>query len=148
MASHNQIRQYLAYWFQLGKKVLINNGSGSLLPNPVIAGDRYSKEFEECWEKILDPKSGDCYLEGTHETIAQLLTPAWAVDPCARCTMPIPVRRVGMPPECCPCFDLPNWPDNEIPKPRSPVSTQSQLLNICHRLNQICGEEGREKMGM
>jgi hypothetical protein len=135
MASQNQIRQYLAYWFQLGKKVLIHNGSEALLPKSVISGDRYSQEFEECWEKILAPNSGDCYLEGTSETIAQLLTPAWTIDPCVRCAMPIPVHSVGMPPECCPCFDLPSWPDNDIPKPRSPVSSQMQLLNICKRLS-------------
>ncbi|CBN57131.1 MULTISPECIES: hypothetical protein [Kamptonema] len=134
MASQNQVRKYLAYWFQLGKKVLIHNGSETLLPKSVIAGDRYSKEFEDCWQKIISSEAGDCYLEGTRETIAELLTPAWEIDPCARCAMPIPLRHQGMPPDCCPCFDLPSWPDNEIPKPRSPVSNQAQLSDIRNRL--------------
>jgi hypothetical protein len=53
MASEQEVRQYLAYWFQLGKKVLIRNGQESLLPQPVIQGDRYSQAFEDCWQQIL-----------------------------------------------------------------------------------------------
>ncbi len=134
MASQHQVKQYLAYWFQLGKKVIIKNGAEALLPKPVLWGDRYSHEFEECWQKIISADSGDCYLDGTHETIAELLSPAWEVDPCARCSMPIPVRRHGMPPECCPCFDLSNWPDNESPQPRGPISNRAHLIDICNRL--------------
>ena len=36
-----------------------------LCPLPIFNGDRYSSQFEDCWQKILDPESGDCYLEGT-----------------------------------------------------------------------------------
>jgi hypothetical protein len=140
MASESEVRKYIAYWFQLGKKVLIRNGSEALLPKSVIAGDRYSNEFEECWQKILSPKSGDCYLQGTNETIAQLLTPAWQISACARCAMPVVVRDSGMPPECCPCYDLPKWPDSEMPQPRSPVCSQSQLSGIRDRLFKADGE--------
>ncbi|MCC3606488.1 MAG: hypothetical protein JGK24_25510 [Microcoleus sp. PH2017_29_MFU_D_A] len=134
MASESEVRKYIAYWFQLGKKVFIRNGSEALLPKSVIAGDRYSSEFEECWQKIISPDSGDSYLQGTNETIAQLLTPAWEISPCARCAMPVPLRDAGMPPELCPCNDLANWPDTEMPRPRSPVSTKSQLSSIRDRL--------------
>ena len=72
MASESEVKKYIAYWFQLGKKVLIRNGSEELLPKSVIAGDRYSQEFEDCWQKMFAPDSGDCYLQGTNETIAQL----------------------------------------------------------------------------
>lgn len=137
MASENELRKYIAYWFQLGKKVLIRNGSEALLPKSVIAGDRYSREFEECWQKIISPDSGDCYLQGTNETIAQLLTPAWEISPCARCAMPVVFQQNGMQPEFCPCNDLPNWPDTEMPQPRSPVSSQSQLSGIRDRLLRI-----------
>ena len=140
MASESEVRKYIAYWFQLGKKVLIRNGSEALQPKSVIAGDRYSNEFEECWQKILSPDSGDCYLQGTNETIAQLLTPAWEISACARCAMPVVVRDSGMPPECCPCYDLPNWPDTEMPQPRSPVCNQSQLSGIRDRLFKADGE--------
>ncbi len=133
MASAQEVRQYLAYWFQLGKKVLIRNAQKTLLPQPVIQGDRYSQEFEDCWQQILSP-DGECYLEGTNETIAELLTPAWDLSPCGRCSMPIPVRSVGMPPLSCPCNDLSTWPNTEVPAPRSPVNTQGQLTEIRNRL--------------
>ncbi|WP_293147976.1 MULTISPECIES: hypothetical protein [unclassified Microcoleus] len=140
MASESEVRKYIAYWFQLGKKVFIRNGSEALLPKSVIAGDRYSSEFEECWQKIISPDSGDCHLQGTNETIAELLTPAWEISPCARCAMPVVFQQTGMPPECCPCYDLPNWPDTEMPQPRSPVSTKSQLSSIRDRLLRTGGE--------
>jgi hypothetical protein len=134
MASEQEVRQYLAYWLELGKKILIRNGQTSLLPQPVIRGDHYSQEFEDCWQLLLSPDSGDCYLEGTDETIAELLTPAWDMNPCSRCAMPVPVRSVGMPPLSCPCNDLSNWPNTEVPAPRSPVNTQAQLTEIRNRL--------------
>ena len=134
MASQQEVKQYLAYWLQLGKKVVFGNGESRLLPQEVIKGDRYSDQFEECWQKIISPEAGDCYLEGTQQTIAQLLTPAWEVNPCARCTMPVPVRNAGMPPELCPCNDLSNWPNTELPLPRSPVNTKEQLTAIRDRL--------------
>ncbi|MEG3899276.1 MULTISPECIES: hypothetical protein [unclassified Microcoleus] len=140
MASESEVKKYVAYWFQLGKKVLICNGSEALLPKSVIAGDRYSREFEDCWQKIISPDSGDCYLQGTEQTIAQLLTPAWDISPCARCAMPVPFRDSGMPPELCPCNDLTNWPDTEMPQPRSPVSNQLQLSGIRDRLKRSSGE--------
>ncbi len=140
MASEYQVRKYIAYWFQLGKKVLIGNGSEALLPKPVMTGDRYSQEFEECWQKIISPDSGDCYLEGTKETIGELLTPAWEISPCARCAMPVPLRASGMPAECCPCNDLAHWPNTEIPQPRSPVSSQLQLSGIRDRLLNLSHE--------
>ncbi len=133
MASEQEVRQYLAYWFQLGKKAMLPNNH-TMLPQPVIQGDRYSEEFEDCWRQIISPNTGDCYLEGTEQTITELLTPAWDLNSCARCTMPVPVRNVGMPPKSCPCNDLPTWPNTEVPAPRSPVNTQSQLMEIRERL--------------
>lgn len=134
MASEQEVKQYLAYWFQLGKKVFICNGQESLLPQPVIRGDRYSEEFEDCWRQILSPDSDDCHLEGTEETVAELLTPAWDMSPCARCDMPVLVRSVGIPPLSCPCDDLSSWPNTELPAPRSPVNSQTQLTEIRNRL--------------
>lgn len=134
MASTEDVKRYLAYWFQLGKKVVIDNGAATLQPRQVIKENRYSEEFEDCWKKIISPESGECYLEGTHETIAELLTPAWDVSPCARCNMPVPARNVGMPPQMCPCFDLADWPNTELPPPRCPVNTQEKLMSFRNRL--------------
>jgi hypothetical protein len=134
MASTDQVKQYLAYWFQLGKKVVMANGDRKLLPETVIEGDRYSDQFEDCWHQILSPNSGDCYVEGTDETIAELLTSEWDIILCCRCVMPIPLRTHGMPPNSCPCVDLPNWPNPELPQPRSPISTKAHLSSIRYRI--------------
>ncbi|HEY9638855.1 MAG TPA: hypothetical protein V6C57_00135 [Coleofasciculaceae cyanobacterium] len=132
MASKEQVRQYLAYWFQLGKPVLSDQGA-TLLPQTVVQGDRYSPEFEQCWQQI-ETNSDKYYLDGATATIGELLSSAWEVVPCARCEMPIPMLPVGTQSLVCPCFDLPLWPDSDLPKPRSPVDNQNQLNSIRDRL--------------
>ena len=134
MASQTEVKKYLAYWFQLGKKVLINNGAASLLPRKVIDGESYSDDFEESWQKVLSSKSGECYLEGTQQTIDELLSPEWDMISCSRCSMPVPMRNLGMPPLSCPCNDLSNWPNTELPAPREPVRSQNQLAKIRNSL--------------
>lgn len=134
MASKEEVKKYLTYWFQLGKKVVIVKEGTHLLPQPIFQGDRYSQEFEDCWQKILSPSSGDCYLEGTEETIAELLTPAWEMISCGRCSMPVPIRNLGMPPLSCPCNDLEGWPNTELPAPKYPTRDQEQLMVIRNRL--------------
>ncbi len=136
MASKLQVKEYLAHWFQLGKKVVIRNGEDLQLPNPILQQENYSPEFERCWQQILAPQSGDCYLEGTDQTIAQLLSSEWEVEDCARCGMPIPTHTKGLPPGCCPCFDLTSWPDLEMPQPRLAPNTKSHLMDLCQRLTQ------------
>jgi hypothetical protein len=137
MASEQQVKRYLAYWLQLGKRVVIPKTNSALLPEQVIAGDRYSDEFEQLWQSILSPESGDCYLEGTPQTIAELLTPRWDVESCVRCEMPVPMINVGLPPESCPCSDLLTWPNTDIPKPREPISSLDRLREIRSRLGKF-----------
>ncbi len=134
MASSDQVKRYLAYWFQLGKPVVINNGETQVLPQPVIQGDRYSPEFEICWQRISAKGGRDCYLEGTIQTIEELLSPTWEIDPCARCEMPVPVMSLGFHSFPCPCFDLPSWPNSDLPQPRSPVDSRAKLDQIRSRL--------------
>ena len=134
MASEQQVKTYLAYWFQLGKKLLWLNGQAELSPQSVINGDRYSSEFENCWQKIMTIKGQDCYLEGTTSTIAELLSPAWQITDCARCAMPVPMVDIGTPALECPCNDLDTWPNSELPQPRSPVDSSSRLRAIEARL--------------
>ncbi|WP_416674668.1 hypothetical protein [Egbenema bharatensis] len=136
MASPDQVKQYLAYWFQLGKRLIVRNGEKAILPQPVIQGDRYSAEFEDCWQYITKNSSKDCYLEGTVQTIDELLSSRWDISPCARCDMPVPMMNLGLQPPECPCADLPLWPNTELPKPRSPVSNQTQLNSIRDRLRR------------
>lgn len=134
MASVTQVRTYLAYWFQLGKKVIWRNGKATLLPQSVIQGDRFSPQFEECWQKIMSVEGKDCYLEGSNQTIADLLSSGWDIAACARCQMPVAMVESGIPSLDCLCSDLDNWPNNELPAPRSPINNYVQLNKIKTRL--------------
>lgn len=136
MASEAEVKRYLAYWFQLGKKVVSQHQQKALLPQPVFRGDRYSREFERCWETIVTSKNGDFYLEGTDCSVKELLSPAWEIIPCARCKMPIALRHGRIASSSCPCSDLLDWPNTELPQPRSPVDSRSHLQQIRDRLEQ------------
>ncbi|MBW4661780.1 MAG: hypothetical protein KME15_24180 [Drouetiella hepatica Uher 2000/2452] len=135
MASFEQVKRYLAHWFQLGRKVKIGTAE-ELLPKSVLQGDRYSPEFEQCWAQILQSNLEKCYLEGTNQTLSELLQPTWEINPCARCEMPVPILSVGVQPLECPCADLPLWPDTELPQPRSPIGSRDRLADIRDRLAQ------------
>ncbi len=136
MASEQQVKKYLAHWFQLGKKVLLRNGREALLPQPVMQENNYSWAFEKCWQRIMASDSGDCYLEGTHQSVRELLTSSWEITPCARCSMPVPMIRLGVQQGPCPCNDLGNWPNTEIPSPRHPVDSAAHIKKICQRLDR------------
>ncbi|MBW4516851.1 MAG: hypothetical protein KME11_16700 [Timaviella obliquedivisa GSE-PSE-MK23-08B] len=137
MASTDQVKQYLAFWFQLGKGLIIKNRQDLQLPKPVIQGDRYSSAFEACWQSVMQSHGKNCYLEGTDQTIEQLLSSEWDVAACARCEMPIPILSIGVRSPGCPCEDMPLWPNPELPMPRMPVDSQAQLQKIRDRLAQL-----------
>lgn len=136
MASTTEVRTYLAYWFQLGKKLIWRN-TEALLPQPIITGDRFSPQFEQCWQKIMSVRGKDCYLEGSTETVEDLLACGWNINNCARCSMPIAMVESGIQSLDCLCSDLDNWPNDELPAPRSPVSSQVQLNKIRARLQAV-----------
>jgi hypothetical protein len=137
MSSEQQVKRYLAYWFQLGKKIVLDKSNLLVLDEPVIVGEHYSQEFEDICKLIFSPDSGDCYLEGTQQTIAELLLPQWEVDSCAVCEMPIPIKTAGIPSLLCPCHDLLTWPNTELPAPREPVNSRDSLRGIRDRLCKI-----------
>ncbi|MBR8831791.1 MAG: hypothetical protein Cpurp_11375 [Chlorogloea purpurea SAG 13.99] len=130
MTQEAQVKKYLAYWFLLGKPIIINNGKETLLPKPIFVGQQYSPQFEACWQKITDKNNGDCYLEGTQQTIQELLSPLWDLDPCARCSMPVPQKIGGAPVLNCTCQDLENWPNSELPPPNLPSDNGVKLARI------------------
>lgn len=134
MATSDQVKRYLAYWFQLGKPLVFPQGA--VLPQPVMSGNHYSAEFEACWQRVLSPEGQQSYLEGTVQTIQELLDSDWEMSDCARCGMPVPVVSLGLQSGPCPCFDLPTWPNTDLPFPRSPVDSRSQLESIRDRLSQ------------
>ncbi|MDX2214288.1 MAG: hypothetical protein SFY66_13445 [Oculatellaceae cyanobacterium bins.114] len=136
MASPDEVRRYLAYWFQLGKKLIVENQE-ELLPRPVLWGDRYSPEFEKCWQRVIAQGGQNVHLEGTNQTLAELLSSAWEISPCARCEMPVPTLDLGVRDPLCPCSDLPFWPDTESPQPREPISNQDHLTQIRDRLLRV-----------
>lgn len=134
MASPQQVKEYIAYWFQLGKRVAIGNGAEFLHSKSVLHGDRYSAEFEFCWQRLLSTDTGDCYLEGTTQTIAQLLSPNWELIECARCQLPIPAKTTGILSSNCVCDDLSNWPNLNLPAPHLPLGSRKHLDKICSDL--------------
>ena len=77
----------------------------------------------------------NCYLEGSSETICDLLDPTWNIDNCARCNMPVPILELGTQSLDCVCSDLNNWPNLELPLPRSPINNSLSLSNIKERLD-------------
>lgn len=134
MASTQQVKQYLAYWFQLGKKIVIDSSNRRIAPAKIFQGDAYSPEFEACWQEITSHNLDHLYLEGTTQSIQQLLSPLWDIVPCARCQMPVPMINLGLTDLSCPCSDLDNWPNENLPAPRSPVNSRKYLRGLTQRL--------------
>lgn len=136
MASISQVRTYLAYWFQLGKPVVFQDSRDECLPAPIFQGQAFSHAFEHCWQRVYQMPE-HCYLQGTDQTIAHLLTEEWDITNCSRCTMPVPMPVKAIAPTSCPCTDLPMWPNNEIPQPRMGVADHSHLDSIRSRLAAV-----------
>lgn len=136
MASPEQVKQYLAYWFQIGKRIVIG-GKDYMLPQPVMQQDRYSDSFETCWQRIMNVGAENCNLDGMPQSIGELLSSRWEIAPCARCDMPVPMISLGIQPLVCPCNDVPNWPNTELPQPRSPVNGDARLGSIRDRLTKM-----------
>ncbi|HAC63677.1 MAG TPA: hypothetical protein DCF68_09105 [Cyanothece sp. UBA12306] len=135
MASEEKVKHYLAHWFQLGKQVLLPKSQQNLSPSKIFEGNNYSLEFEDLWQYIISTDA-DCYLEGTEQTIQQLLSPQWEMIDCARCQMPFPVATAGVASPTCPCFDLNCWPNQELPSPRSAIDSYCHLNRIRQRLEK------------
>ncbi|MDB9527292.1 hypothetical protein PN498_14930 [Oscillatoria sp. CS-180] len=134
MASVQKVQSYLAYWFQLGKPVVFEKTQATRLPSPVFRGADFSNSFEQCWQAIMQTPD-TCYLKGTDESIADLLSDEWDVNSCARCSMPLPEIVRGIKHSPCPCADLPSWPNTDIPEPRAGVDTTQHLDEIRQRLS-------------
>jgi hypothetical protein len=135
MATIHQVKEYLAFWFQLGKRIVIPPEPEFWLPEPIFQNGQYSLEFEACWRRLMQTDAQDAYLEGTEQTVQQLLEPSWDITACARCAMPVPMISLGVSSGDCPCGDLPSWPNTELPSPRSAINSSRQLAAIRERLH-------------
>ena len=136
MAHQQDVKNYLAYWLQLGKGIVLSSQDVPCRPKSVIQGDRFSDDFEQCWARIQATEGKDCYLEGTDITLDRLLSPAWEIDSCARCGMAVPAPAViyhGLP---CPCSDFEGWPNDELPRPRLPQHSSPHFKRMVDRLSQ------------
>ena len=136
MASPKEVQNYLAYWFQLGKSVHIGNGSAPQRPTPVLEGHQLSRAFQDCWQAIMANDGRDCYLDGTEETVEQLLSPQWEITDCSRCSIPIAMPVVMPVAQLCPCGDLDNWPNDEVPSPHMPINNKKHFSRLKTRLNE------------
>ncbi|WP_204102763.1 MULTISPECIES: hypothetical protein [Spirulina sp. CCY15215] len=136
MATLEQVKEYLACWFQLGKGIEIAGEDRVLRFTSILHGDRYSREFENCWENILRSQGQGFSLEGTEQSVDELFSSHWEMQSCSRCQLPIPVRELGFQSLSCPCDDIPGWPNTELPTPRSPINNQSHLGRICDRVTE------------
>lgn len=139
MALPIQVKNYLAYWFQLGRGLRMPPGETLVKPNLVLAHEGYSAGFEVIWRQLLDPHvAAHSYLDGTTQTIAQLLQPDWEICDCARCGLPIPMKSRGLPEMTCPCGDLDTLPNlDELPAPRQAADNNQVLQDVCGRLNRV-----------
>lgn len=133
MANATEVKEYLGYWFQLGKGVVFPKSQVIVLPEPIFTQQYFSAAFEACWQRILTSPE-DCYLEGTEQSLQDLLTPEWEIISCARCALPIPTSRSHIPSCLCPCVDLESWPNSELPQPRLPLNRVLSLRKIHSRL--------------
>ncbi|NKB18516.1 MAG: hypothetical protein HC770_11595 [Pseudanabaena sp. CRU_2_10] len=121
----------------MGKKVFIQSQNKLVGVKCVVRGESYTNEFEQLWAEISDPRSGDVYLDGTDESIQELLSPKWEVVSCARCEMPIPIGMGPQAAQICPCNNFGCYPNLEAIAPREPVITAKHLSSIMSRLKQV-----------
>jgi hypothetical protein len=136
MALEIDVKKYIACWMQLGKKVWMNAGQSFCLTQTVLEQNRYSPEFEQYWSEMMELDSGDCYLDGTSINIKDLLSDSWEILDCSRCDMPISLSVAGLASLSCPCSSLPNWPNTELPLPRSPIDSSERLSLIRRHLTK------------
>jgi len=137
MASPEQVKIYLAQWFQVGKKLVVRNGEQSYCPSPILQNGRYSDTFEQFWHFLNSPDAGVCYLEGTEQTLQDLLSSGWDLYTCPRCQLPVPISKFSWLCTACPCSDMNNWPNLHLPLPHLPVNTHCCLRDICSRLSEV-----------
>lgn len=139
MALPTHVKTYLAYWFQLGRGLWMPPFDHLVKPTVILSHGRYSEEFELIWRQLSEPNMAlQSYLEGTTQTLGELLSASWDIQGCARCGLPVPMKVSGLPELVCPCTDMETLPDLEdLPAPREPVNDRVALQAVCSRLQAI-----------
>lgn len=139
MASLAQVKQFIACWLQLGKRVLHTNGTLQFNPSSILNSQGYTPEFESWW-KMFSQDAKHWYLEGGDRTLEPLLSHQWEIVDCSRCAMPVPMKTAGVNESACPCADLELWPNLDLPQPHTPEHTDSKLNRLRQKLRQFEGE--------
>ncbi len=144
MATPAHVRDYLSAWFQLGKAVVADepNGSRRILPNHVLNQSGLSTVYETVWAYIQSHAT-QCHLEGTEQTIADLLSDSWDLEDCYRCGIlaPIPTRGRCQSLGPCPCADLAYWPSDETLPPRPANERFNNLSRLERVQSRLSNEE-------
>lgn len=130
MAAPLEVKEYLAKWLQMGKALSVDNQE--IFLTEIIKGESYSSQFEQLWQQT--PKA-IATLQGTNNTIAELLKPEYEIMPCPVCELPVACLSSGYRQiNTCPCSDLPLHPHLGLPLPHVPIATATYLQNISDRL--------------
>lgn len=136
MASSEQLRQYLARWFQLGKQVVVEPSGSLHRPESVTSAGQYSPAFEACWTALLEAGLQHCYLENTNQSLAALACNDWEITNCSRCSMPVAQSIGGISAVDCPCSDQDNWPNLDLPTPQAPQNWTQHIQALAERLRR------------
>ncbi|MEN9205890.1 MAG: hypothetical protein Q6J68_00785 [Thermostichales cyanobacterium SZTDM-1c_bins_54] len=137
MAREKAVRDYLICWWQLGKALVHHTPAGDVLirPQPLFQGEDPSPVVEAVWQRIRQAPQ-QFYLSGTNESLAELLSDRWEATACARCQLPVLIRRFGIPEGPCPCSDLDIWPSRDTLPPRTHFreELQAKLVEVKDQL--------------
>ena len=140
MATESQIKQYLACWLQVGKRVIHDDGEQDFHPPKILNDSGYSQEFEDWWDDVCQNAS-HWHLEGCDRALDALFSPHWDIVECPLCVMPVPKLVAGVNDASCTCSDLELWPNLDLPKPHTPEDTHYKLKSLRDKLRLLEGEE-------
>ena len=135
MASRTLVKNYIAQWMQMGKSISLSTQGKQVSIYKIINGEEYSSLFNKLWDEISTTKADEAYLDGTDQTIDDLLSDRWEIIGCARCSLLVPSLDLGpRVPVCCPCDDLPTHPNLDLVAPHVPVKLSTAINELCDRL--------------
>jgi hypothetical protein len=135
MASRTLVKNYIAQWMQMGKSVSLSTQGEQVSIYKILNGEEYSSLFNKLWDEISTTKADQAYLDGTDQTIDDLLSDRWEIIGCARCSLLVPSLDLGpRVPVCCPCDDLPSHPNLDLVAPHVPVKLSTAINGLCDRL--------------
>lgn len=135
MASRTFVKNYIAQWMQMGKSVSLSTQGEQVSIYKILDGEEYSSSFNKLWDEISTTKADQAYLDGTDQTINDLLSDRWEIIGCARCSLLVPSLDLGpRVPVCCPCNDLPSHPNLDLVAPHVPVKLSTAINGLCDRL--------------